>query len=463
MPLIDMLEQLPPSLAQAVRSGRATPDVLAGMLALLRERARPAVLVLDDLQWADGATLDLARYVGRRVAATRALLVLAWRDTGIAVDHPLRLVIGGLSSQHTQRFELAPLSATAVAELARRAGRSAEGLHAATGGNPFFVTEWLAGDGLHLPAAVRDAVLGRAAPLSAAARGLLELVAVAPAGLEVDVVDALVDDTSAALAECAAAGLLQRQAQLLRFRHELARQSVHAACEGTRLVELHGAVFDALSLRGAATARLVHHAYLASRSSAVAQLAPLAAREAARAGAHRQAAAHLALALSHAKALDEARRAELHAAHSRACLAIHRLEAALVSRHAALAIHCRLGDALAEGIDLREIARIEWFQGPCRRARCTRRRRSRGSRRSMRRATSRSRTPRWHSFIFSRSTLRRCWRRAGARCSGSSRRATTPASATPSASSPRPSSSATTRSTPGSASSAACRSPSASA
>src|SRR5205085_1992073 len=157
--------------------------------------------------------------------------------------------------------------------------------------------------------------------------------------------DALVDDMSAALAECAAAGLLQRQAQLLRFRHELARQSVHAACAATRLVELHGAVFDALSLRGAATARLVHHAYLASRSSAVAQLAPLAAREAARAGAHRQAAAHLELALSHAKALKEARRAELHAAHSRACLAIHRLEAALVSRHAALAIHCRLGDA----------------------------------------------------------------------------------------------------------------------
>ncbi|HEY6355541.1 MAG TPA: ATP-binding protein [Burkholderiaceae bacterium] len=80
MPLIDLLDELPPSLAQAVRPGRATLEVLAGVLALLRDRARPAVLVIDDLQWADGATLDLARYISRRIATTRALLVLCWRS-----------------------------------------------------------------------------------------------------------------------------------------------------------------------------------------------------------------------------------------------------------------------------------------------------------------------------------------------------------------------------------------------
>ncbi|MBC7955224.1 MAG: ATP-binding protein, partial [Cytophagales bacterium] len=83
-PLLDLLNCLPPALAQAVRSGRAAPEVLAGMLALLRDRDWPTVLVIDDVQWADGATLDLLRYLGRRIESTRALLVLCWRDDPLA-------------------------------------------------------------------------------------------------------------------------------------------------------------------------------------------------------------------------------------------------------------------------------------------------------------------------------------------------------------------------------------------
>ena len=192
-PLIELLDRLPPSLSQAVRSGRATPEVLSAMLSMLRDRTRPAVLMIDDVHWADSATLDLLRYLGRRIESTRALLVLCWRDDALAADHPVRLLMGSLPAQRTQRLALKPLSALAVAELAGRAGRVAEGLHAATQGNPFFVTEWLAGDGQRLPEAVRDAVLGRAAALSAAAREALDLASVAPAGLEPEVMDAIID------------------------------------------------------------------------------------------------------------------------------------------------------------------------------------------------------------------------------------------------------------------------------
>jgi len=88
-PLIDWLDRLPPGLAAAVRQGRTTPDVLAGMLALLRERTRPLVLVIDDAQWVDSATLDLLRYLGRRVDGTRALLVLSARRDGLAAASSL--------------------------------------------------------------------------------------------------------------------------------------------------------------------------------------------------------------------------------------------------------------------------------------------------------------------------------------------------------------------------------------
>ena len=113
-PLIDLLDRLPPSLSHAVRSGRATPEILADMLSMLRDRAKPAVWVVDDVHWADGATLDLLRYVGRRIESTRALVVLCWRDDALAADHPLRALLGSLPPQRTVRLALEALSAGAV-------------------------------------------------------------------------------------------------------------------------------------------------------------------------------------------------------------------------------------------------------------------------------------------------------------------------------------------------------------
>lgn len=364
-PLLDLVGSLPASLAQAVRSGHAAPEVLAGMLALLRDRDWPTVLVIDDVQWADGATLDLLRYIGRRIESTRALLVLCWRDDPLASDHPLRHLLGSLPPQRTRRLALAALSPQAVAELAQRAGRSAEGLFEATQGNPFFVSECLAGaPSPSLPVAVRDAVLGRAARVSLTAREALDLISVSPTGMEAEVIDAILDGAETALVECVEAGLLRRDgAGLLRFRHELARQSVLSACDPERVAALHGAVFDALSLRGAATARCVHHAQHAGLAAAVMRLAPVAAQEAAAAGAYRQAAAHLALALSHADEAGAAQRAGLWVAHADACMAAHRLDHALISRRHALSLHRALGQVLHQGIDLREMARIECFQG----------------------------------------------------------------------------------------------------
>ena len=364
--LLDLLDHLPLSLAAAVRSGRQTPEVLAGVLAMLRERRTPAVLVIDDVQWADGATLDLLRYIGRRIESTRALLVLSYRDEALGSDHPLRGVLGGLPPRGCIRMPLAPLSCGAVAELARRAGRSAHGLHRATQGNPFFVTELLAGAAHALPASVRDAVLARAAPLPPEARDVLELASVAPGQIEIAVLDAVVDAAHTAIGACTAAGLLQLDGSALRFRHELARRAIEASLPAGRAAALHAAVFDALSLRGAPAARLVHHAAKAGLSGAVLDLAPQAAREAAQASAHRQAAMLYGLALDHAAAASPRERAALQVAHADECMLVNRVDDAMASRHRALAVHRELGDSLAEGLDLRALACIEWCRGDAR-------------------------------------------------------------------------------------------------
>ena len=134
------------------------------------------VCVLEDCHWADEATLDVLAHVGRRIRRSGGgLLVLTFRDDELALDHPLRRVIASIPPADVVRVPLAPLSREAVAELG-----GDDVLYEATGGNPFLVTEAVAGR----RATVRDAVLARAARLSPDARRALELVSVVPARTE---------------------------------------------------------------------------------------------------------------------------------------------------------------------------------------------------------------------------------------------------------------------------------------
>jgi DNA-binding CsgD family transcriptional regulator len=193
---------------------------------------------------------------------------------------------------------------------------------------------------------------------------VIEAASVSPTPIEVEVLNAVVGgDTAASVDSCTAAGLLGLDGGALRFRHELARRAVEASLSPARAAALHTAVFDALSVRGRATVlRQVHHAARAGLSAAVLALAPQAAREAAQASAHRQAAALYALALEHAAGLPLAERAALHVAHSLECQYVQRHDDATVSRRAALALHRQLGDRLSEGRDLCELAVVEQYR-----------------------------------------------------------------------------------------------------
>ena len=80
-----------------------------------RHRVEPAVMVLEDTQWADEATLDLITFLGRRIARSNGLLVLSYRDVEVDADHPLRRVLGELPVPSVIRMPLQRLSAAAVA------------------------------------------------------------------------------------------------------------------------------------------------------------------------------------------------------------------------------------------------------------------------------------------------------------------------------------------------------------
>jgi DNA-binding CsgD family transcriptional regulator len=364
-PLIDFLDQLPPSLSAAVRSGTQVQMVLSGMLDLLRDRRQPTVMVVDDVHWADSATLDLLRFLGRRIDSTHALLVLSYRDDAFSAGHPLLGVLGALPSAFTQRVALAPLSREAVGCMARQAGCDPGAIYQATAGNPFFVCELLSGDPTKLPATVRDAVLARAAQLPPEARELLDLASVVPSFLEHTLLDALVPDAARALAPCVEAGLLLNDAQGVRFRHELVRQAIEQALPPDWARSLHSAVFEALAPAEVSAARRVHHAERAGLVQALRVLAPQAAREACKASAHRQAAMLYSLALSHADGLGADERAALMEAQADECMVINLIDDAIAARSQALVQRRAIGDRRGEGINLRMLARLQWMRlGP---------------------------------------------------------------------------------------------------
>jgi DNA-binding CsgD family transcriptional regulator/tetratricopeptide (TPR) repeat protein len=165
----------------------------------------PAILLIEDAHWADSATLDVLRYLGRRVQNLPAVLVVTYRDDALARDHPLRGVLGVLGSTAATRLQLTRLTSDTVREMAVSVGVDPGELFRLTGGNPFYVTEVLANPGAVVPPTVVDAVLARVGTLSPAAQDALDRLAVIPSGAELGLLRALIGDL-APVAEAERAG-----------------------------------------------------------------------------------------------------------------------------------------------------------------------------------------------------------------------------------------------------------------
>src|SRR5262249_47416426 len=157
----------------------------------------PTIVVLEDVHWADEATLDVLGVIGRRVERLDALVIVTYRTDELSRSHPLRIVLGDLATAASvQRVLPEPLSEDAVAAPF---GVDAADLHAKSAGNPFFVTEVLAGSGGDVPETIRDAVLARTARLSRHAHDLLDAVAINPYRTELWLLEETARDAISAL------------------------------------------------------------------------------------------------------------------------------------------------------------------------------------------------------------------------------------------------------------------------
>lgn len=334
--------------------------VFEAVLAELAHPLRVSVLVVEDVHWADDATLDLLRYLARRLSTARGVVVLTYRDDEVLPGHPLERLLGGLAGAPVHRLSPHRLSRSAIEALADGRDVDIDHILEVTGGNPFFVRELLAAGGDAVPTTVVDAVQSRLRTVTPAARAALEQLAVLPAAVDHALARALVDISC--LPELEQRGFALVTTESIAFSHELLRRAVEDAVPVSRRLELHRRALAALvDSDDPDPARIVHHARAADDRGRLVAFAPAAAREAARAGAHRQALAHYETALGVLDAFDAAERADLLEGHAMEAYVVGRTRDVLASQQQAVELRRRLGDDRALGNALLWLSRFLWW------------------------------------------------------------------------------------------------------
>ena len=361
-PLFDLAAQLGGELEELCRAGAGREDLFRALLRQVSEPGTVNVVVIEDVHWADEATVDLLRFLGRRLRDAPVLLITTYRDEDLTASDPLRAALGEIARQRTtRRVELAPLSADAVRILAGSSGLDAAELYRLTGGNPFYVTEVIQAGISEIPAAARDAVLARAMRLSGESRQVLGVAALIGTRSDLPLIESVTACPPQAVDEILASGLLAGDGGWLRFRHEIARLAVEQAVPAHRRSAIHARILVALESAGCEDhARLAFHAEGAGDGPAVLRYASSAARQAAELASHREAAAQFERALRFAGEADPATVAGLYDGLAYELGLLDRWDDAVDAGERALARWRQVGDRLRESATLRHLSHTMW-------------------------------------------------------------------------------------------------------
>ena len=362
-PLLDLGRSSGGALEQVIRASVPRHELFQSLLRDLATNGT-SVVVIEDAHWADDATFDLFRYLGRRLSTIPALVIVTYRNDELNPAHPLRHVLGDLATAHTvRRLALRPLSLDSVQILATDSPVDVDELFRMTGGNPFFVTEVLAQGSRRIPESVRDSVLSRCSRLSPNGRAALELAAVIGTTIEPHLLTALPPDLDA-FEEGIASGMLVSVGSGIAFRHELVRQAILEFLSPGTKRELNRRVLEALKRAPSGDlALLSHHAAEARDTTAVLEFSVAAARRAAALKSHRESAAQFERALAFSAHEPLEFRAHLFREFAHECYLTDRIDECVDAAESECAIWERLGDTVRSGDALRRLTRAYWTAG----------------------------------------------------------------------------------------------------
>lgn len=280
------ISRVEPSLRGPLDDGDR-PRLLEAVLDLLSRPLRPSIIVIEDTHWADEATLDAIKYIGRRIARTNGVLVLTYRDGEVDHDHPLRGVIGDIPAQNVARIQLGGLSLAAVSLIVGDSSLDPADVLAATRGNPFLVTEMASAADGEVPSSLYDSVMARVRKLTIGSQEMLKTLAVIPEPIPRPDALRLAGADERRLDECEQRGLLERGTETVAFRHDLIRRTIESALSAGERLARNRAVLEGLP-EETHTCLLIHCAIEADDIDRLLDLAPRSARYASATGSHLQ-------------------------------------------------------------------------------------------------------------------------------------------------------------------------------
>jgi ATP/maltotriose-dependent transcriptional regulator MalT len=361
-PFEDMAEALGPKFRQLLDSN-ASRGELGRWLLKWMSVGPMRVLVIEDIHWADQATLDLLAFLARRIESLPVLLLVSHRD-GDGDAPSVDRILGGVASLPVLRqLPLEPLSRAGVERLASDTGIDAKELHRITAGNPFYVHEVLDVGLSRIPVSVRDAVRARVARLDERGRRALQVAAILGVRTEPWLLAAVAGEDILGIDDCLRIGLLTK-ADGIAFAHELTRMVVLEDVPVIHGIALHRRALAALEQAGMGdAARLAHHAEGAAERAAVLRHAPAAGHRALAMGALHEAIAQFERALRFADGIDAASRAALLEPLSEALYLVNHWPESYQAAAEAAALRRKHGDDLATAASLCLLAEVAWWAG----------------------------------------------------------------------------------------------------
>jgi DNA-binding CsgD family transcriptional regulator len=342
----------------------------------------PVVIVLDDLHWADPASLGLLAYVGRVVSAASIVLVGTYREAELELTHPLARTLADVDRHvRVRRLPLGKLDAIEVRTLLAALAdgpisrQFAETVARETGGNPFFVSEvalelTTAGapvGEIPLPESVRQAVGQRLARLSRDTARVLSVAAAFAGPFRFDALQVLTELEEDALLDCVDEALRARMLAALEgeryeFAHALVRHAIYDELSSSRQARLHRRIAEALERLAGIDAAELASQYYRSRTLPGAvhgvRYALVAAEHAKERYAYEQAVVFLCMARELAAESEERLRADIVSRLAEAQAEAVMVEEARQSTEEALALLDSSGATAEERADF--VRRAAW-------------------------------------------------------------------------------------------------------
>ncbi len=332
----------------------------------LETQEETTIIIIEDIHWADEATLDFIKFFARRITRLHCLFILTYRADEIHSHHPLRTVLGQLPPDSFTRLQLAPLSYEAVEKMAVEKGYNADDVYSISSGNPFYVNEILANYSVGVPDNIRDSVLSTFNRADEKTKQLWEILSVMPTGFEIEYLEKIDPSYSAAIHNCLDLKILIPKDGLISFKHELFRRTIETSLSPFLRIELNKKILDLLKENFeniVGVERILHHAKNANENDIVVAYAYLAAKQASNLGAHIEASKLYLTAIEYYRDNDRETMIQYYQSYAYECYLTSQIKEAIIYTGKAVTFWKEENNVEKAGDCMRFLSRLWWYDG----------------------------------------------------------------------------------------------------